>query len=192
MDAREFHMPDRDNGRDRRLGTIWEQNFCVMAARCGRSFTPHQWGRNQSAQWYCHWGMNGQIHPLLLPDVTIWSAPGEHHEVKHKNPADGDYGLEEYRLKGLLAFGEETRRPVMYTIHDWQRAGAKHSTDPMPNRLSDWLTVDVRDLEKYLETNPKSSVPFPTWVNGCKESRPGFFWPSRLWRPLAEWWKVTK
>jgi len=193
FDVRDFDgMSNRDNGRDRSIGRIWERQFCVLAARYGRSFTPHQWNRETAAQWWCHWGMNGQIHPLLLPDCTIWTAPGEHHEIKHKNATDsGCYGLEVYRLNALVGFRTVTRQPVLYTIHDWQDAGARCSSEPMLNKLEHWWTVDVKTLHDDITQHPREAPPFPTWVNGRRESRPGYFWPKTLWRSLADWWRVS-
>lgn len=184
-------MVGRDNGHDRQLGHQWERNFCTLAAHRRKSFTPHQIGREQSAQWYAPQA-NG-LNPVLLPDATIWSAPGEHHEIKHKSATNPGcvcrcYGLEKYRFDALVLFRHETNQPVLYTIHDWELAGAKRSSDPMPNQIEHWRTVDVLELADYVAAEHLEPVSFPTWVNGRAQSRPGYFWPTTLWVPLEWWW----
>jgi len=184
---------DRDNTHDRHIGQKWERNFCALAADHQKSFTAHQIGRDQSAQWYKR-HPNG-IHPLLLPDATIWSAPGEHHEIKHKRATHPGrayrcYGLEKYRLDALVMFRHETQQPVMYTVHDWELAGATSSSAPMLNRIDHWLTADVLDLAEYVKDEHLGTVPFPTWVNGQMRNRPGYFWPTTCWVSLRWWWGV--
>lgn len=188
MDVMQLLYGHRDNGSDRGLGRKWEAAFCTLAARFGRSFTAQQIGRVDAAQWF-HSAPAGKINPCLLPDVTIWTAPGEHHEIKHKSPTrSGCYGLEQYRLEALLAFAQETQQPVLYTIHDWQLAGASKSSDAIVNDIDHWRTVDVRVLADYITTERISPQIFPTYVDGRMEHRPGFFWPVDLWGPLGWWW----
>ena len=177
----------RDNLRDRELGKTWESRFCALAARHGKSFTPQQIGRDASATWYTPTS-NG-VNPVLLPDITIWTAPGEHHEIKHKNPASGCYGLECYRLDALVAFRRETGQPVLYTIHDWELAGAPNSRAPMVNNLDHWRTVDVIVLADYVTAEHLEKRSFPTWVNGRMTFKSGYFWPVELWAPLEWWWE---
>jgi hypothetical protein len=168
---------------------LWEANFCKLAAQHHRSFSPHQFClRDKAANWYRP--EKGQIYPLLLPDTTIWTAPGEHHEIKHKEPTKNwpCYGLEKYRLDALLAFAEETRQSVLYTIHDWRRAGASTSSEPMRNCIDDWLTCDVLVLADYIRAEHLTTNPFPTWYGGVPTTKPGYFWPTTLWRPLHWWW----
>ena len=178
----------QDNGRDRRMGARWERNFGCLAGQYGKSFTPHQVGRLIAANAYSYkdaWRL------LLLPDFTIWSAPGEHHEIKHKNPTRNGryYGLEKYRFDALTEFSVETRQTVLYTIHDWELAGATRSDDEMPNDIRHWLTADVIALAEYIRVHKVIPHPMNTWVNGQPTTRPGYYWPTRLWQPLATWWR---
>lgn len=135
-----------DNKRDRATGAYWERQFCRLATRYGRFLTPHQIGRpGQSASAY---GLDsGHWRTLLLPDITVWSAPGEHHEIKHKNKnRHGNYGLETYRLDALMEFAQVTGQPVYYTIHDWELAGARSSVEQVPNDIAHWFCADVTQL----------------------------------------------
>ncbi len=184
MDVYDVIFAGRDNTSDRQLGKFWECRFCDLAGRRGKSFTPQQIGHAGSATWY-----TPARNPLLLPDVTVWTAPGEHHEIKHKNPAARCYGLECYRLEALVAFRLETAQPVLYTVHDWELAGAPNSRAPMPNDLAHWRTVDVIVLADYVTAECLEKRSFPTWVNGERQLRPGYFWPITLWQPLAAWWE---
>lgn len=178
-----------NNGEDRRLGERWERNFCLLAADAGKGFTPLQIGRPAAANWYKR-PAKQTWHSSLLPDVAVWTAPGEHHEIKHKNPTRGHYyGLEKYRLDALVDFRLETQQPVMYTIHDWELAGARSSRDPMPNRLEHWRTIDVLALEAYISAHVLFPVMMDTWVNGRVEKRLGYYWPVTLWQTLETWWR---
>jgi hypothetical protein len=173
-----------DNSADRALGMQWERNFCVLAARHKKAFTPLQIGRKEAANWHLLDGK--QWRNVLLPDVTIWTCPGEHHEIKHKNPTSyGSYGLEQYRLKALLAFQAETQQPVLYTIHDWDLSGDRNGVD---NHIDHWVTVDVSVLNNYISEHDLATASFKTYVKGKIETRPGFYWPTSLWIPLAQWW----
>lgn len=180
-------MKARDNGKDRALGEHWEREFCKLAASRGKTFTPHQIGRpGQSASAYCRG--DGDWSKLLLPDVTVWSAPGEHHEIKHKEPTfDGMIGLERYRLDALVRFANTTGQRVFYTIHDWRRAGATSSHQSIANRLDDWYCGDIAALSRGC-TKPGTST---SYINGeLTENVPTWYWSVRpLWfRSLAEVW----
>jgi len=176
-----------NNAADRALGEHWERQFCVLAAGRRKAFTPQQIGRTTAASWFLHDGMNWRT--TLLPDVTIWTCPGEHHEIKHKRPTStGKFGLEKYRLEALLAFQAETQQTVLYTIHNWALAGAENSGALMPNKIDDWQTVDVRALELYVLAEHLQPVFMDTWFHGEKVRRPGYYWPTFLWMPLARWW----
>jgi hypothetical protein len=179
-------MPHLDNnGRDRELGAKWERAFCGLAFSYGLTLTPNQLPRSSGAASWYRKGSAG-ISRFLLPDVAVWSAPGEHHEVKHKDPTRfGCYGLELYRLEALVAFAEEVQQAVLYTIHDWRLAGAATSADEMPNRIEDWRTVDVRELAAA----GAPATPMPTYLNGDPATVPGAYWPIDLWIPLADWWQ---
>ena len=176
-----------DNPADRRMGERWERNFCLLAAEYRKMFTPHQISRTGAAN--ASKCVDGDWQQFLLPDVTVWTAPGEHHEIKHKNPTgQGRYGLEKYRLDALVRFRLETNQPVLYTIHDWQLAGATSSDAEMPNDVQHWVTVDVLALDMYITEHHLPAWPMRTWVNGEREERDGYYWPTTLWQPLEHWW----
>lgn len=176
-----------DNKGDRATGEHWERQFCTMAARLGKVFTPHQIGKPGVAA--SAYGMEGgEWRQWLLPDVTVWSAPGEHHEIKHKNTTrDGCYGLEEYRLASLVRFANTTGQQVLYTIHDWQRAGCRSSREPCENRLQDWVFADIADLSRA--TAGVSSRRSPSYVNGERREVAVRYWSAAVhFRPLAMLW----
>lgn len=126
---------------------------------------------------------NGKYHSFLLPDITLWSAPGEHHEVKHKNPTrSGKFGLEKYRLEALIWFMCETRQNVFYTIHDHSLAGGREVKE---NRIEDWITVNILDLESSPDREEKRG---PTWCNGQRIEAIIYYWPTTCWIPLEDMW----
>lgn len=176
----------RNNGKDRATGEHWERQFCDLAARFGRTFTPHQIGRpNQSASAYSL-GPGGWS-TLLLPDVTVWSAPGEHHEIKHKNRTrDGMYGLERYRLDALVRFGNTTGQKIYYTIHDWELAGASSSEERVANDIRHWFVGDIADLSRGCTRRGEDW----TYYGGGQVKKEIWYWTaSRRWfRPLGEVW----
>lgn len=173
--------------RDRSVGQLWEEEkFPELIGQ----YRPGWFTRNQRRRDGAAVAERidaGELRRMLLPDVVIWSAPTEHHEIKHKNAtSQGMYGLEVYRFRALVEFAAETRQPVLYTIHDWELAGASSATEPMPNVLAHWLTIPTQLLEWRLP-KPRTS---PSWVNGEKRMVPTFYWPTDLWEPLADWWEV--
>lgn len=178
-----------NNAADRDLGAYWERRFCELASNRGVYLTPLQLVSSGTSAAAFHKRTDGSWHHLTLPDVTIWTAPGEHHEIKHKRPTpSGDYGLEVYRLNALLGFARETQQEVLYTIHDWSRAGAKGSRDDMRNSIEDWVTIPVKMLE-----GKGRRVKFPTWKGGRKvNDEPGYLWPASMWFDLSFWWADRK
>lgn len=169
-----------DLARDRRIGQYWERQFCLMAARRGLMFTPMQIGRKGSIVAFTldSTGWN----QFTLPDVTIWTAPGQHHEIKHKNPTRrGTFGLEQYRFNALMAFAQETEQQVLYTIHNHDLSGGR---DVKTNQIAHWITADVAALDEnwsYLWDGP-------SWVNGEKKIVSQYFWPIGMWRSLIDYW----
>lgn len=186
-----------DNAADRELGATWERHFCRMAEWYGKSFLPQQIGRTGAATW--RKGNRTQSQPALLPDITIFSWPGEHHEIKHKAPSKyrrregmGSYGYERYRLRPLVDFRLETQQPVFCTVHDWEAAGAHRSNESMPNVLQDWRVVDVMTLDTYITEQRLSPDWLGTWVNGQAQQREGYYWPVSLWVSLDLWWGLPE
>jgi hypothetical protein len=176
---------------DRKLGKKWERNFCALVAEHHRGcLTPHQFAQTGNAA-AAYWKSEEEWKVLLLPDITLWRAPGEHHEIKHKNPTPGSYrcyGLEQYRLEALYKFATETRQHILYTIHDWEKAGAKTSRDETPNRIEDWFTADISQLYEQ-RLSPSACY---TWRNGSRVLAPVHFWSVELWTPLKQWWDRSR
>ena len=176
---------------DRDTGAKWERNFGMLVGHYQKgSITPHQIGRPKlAAAAYTKDGNDWRS--LLLPDITIWRAPGEHHEIKHKDPTKSDipcYGLEGYRFKALCEFALETRQTVLYTIHDWRLAGALDSRAPMRNNIEDWIAADVL----MLKDNITMTRDGPSYVNGAKKIVPCHYWATSLWIPLARHWGIEQ
>lgn len=176
-----------DNSTDRETGAHWEAEFCRMARRYGKFFTPHQFGHGRSAMFY------GGDSQWTLPDITIWSAPGEHHEIKHKRSTqDGMYGLERYRLDALIRFANTTGQQVFYTIHDWEMAGADDSQERVSNDPDHWLAADIATLSRGHTRISRDS----TYYNGILREVEVLYWtadPSRKHRwfvPLPEIWQL--
>lgn len=163
---------------DREVGAYWERQFCVMARDNGFMFSPLQIGRDKSAVAYKGRAWN----VLTLPDVVIWTFPGQHHEIKHKNPTRrGEYGLERYRFDALRAFALETEQDVLYTIHNHDLAGGR---DVKTNDLAHWFTARIVDLDGQWS----GEATLPSWVNGKRKQVPIYFWPQEAWTPLACYW----
>lgn len=157
-----------------------------MAGERGLMFSPLQIGRKGSA--VALWYEDETERHLTLPDVTIWTCPGQHHEIKHKNPTAGGYfGLEQYRLEALLRFADSTGQSVLYTIHNHGLSGG---TDSPVNNIAHWFTIDVKKLNgtwKYIDRNGTS------WINSVKTHPVTIcYWHNRLWRPLSELWSGMK
>lgn len=173
-----------DNKSDRKKGEIWERNFCNLAANYGYTFTPMQIGREKSAQAFSF--SNKAWNHSTLPDITIWTYPGEHHEIKHKSPTRNHcFGLEVYRYNALYEFAKLTKQNVMYTIHNHEWSGGTNSE---VNDIKHWLTVDVMDLYGRYEAVQEDGI---SWVNGQKKTNvPIIYWHIGLWQPLEVWWAV--
>lgn len=145
-------------------------------------FSPLQIGHKGSA---IAWSRtDGTWNPFTLPDVTIWTYPGQHHEIKHKNPTSGGrYGLERYRFDALLAFARETQQDVMYTIHNHDLSGGRNGT---VNSIDHWFTVNVLHLDGEWQHIDENGV---SYVNGKAETGiPILYWDMHLWLPLGWYW----
>lgn len=171
-----------DNIADRKLGEYWERRFCEIAAEFGFVFSPLQIGRDIAAAAF--WLEGKKWNQFTLPDITIWTAPGQHHEIKHKNPTrSGRFGLEAYRFHALLDFAKITKQAIMYTIHNHDLSGGRNSPD---NHITHWFTANVKDLDdKFFVSNN------PSWVNGKKvDNVTTYYWPVELWQPLTAFWAL--
>lgn len=175
-----------DLNADRALGKKWETKFCRVAAQFGRSFTAHQIGREYSAKAISHNGK--KYYPSTLPDITIWTAPGEHHEVKHKDQTSNlEFGLEQYRLDALIWFRRETQQRVFYTIHDYGKQpfttrGERKNSDV--NDPLHWVTCDVEEMAQTI-TRTKLGQ---SWVNGRPQEVLIHYWRAFKFRPLSGNW----
>ena len=181
------HCGDLDG--DRAIGTFWEHEFCKLATRYNRSFTAHQIGRPKSAQAF--YRENGKYRPMTLPDITIWTRPGEHHEVKHKYPTlDGMFGLERYRLDALLWFAEETGQSVYYTIHNYALQDGDLSLEKKKqlktNLAEHWLTCAVPELAQCID----KQKPGFSYVNGQKKEVDICYWTTSKFQPVVWLWKA--
>jgi hypothetical protein len=163
---------------DRALGEKWEKNFGQLALQHGLVVTAHQIGRNQSA---CAWYLeNGQKRRVILPDVVVWNAPGQHHEIKHKNPTRrGEFGLETYRFDCLRWLQQTTKQPVFYTIHNHDLSGGRNGVD---NRLEHWVTASVSILEG---TWARKDEEGDSLCNGRRIQTEILYWETDLFVPLA-------
>lgn len=163
-----------DVGIDRRLGEYWERVFCCMMAERGKMFTPMQIGRSTSVAAFSK--TNGKWNRFTMPDVTVWTAPGEHHELKHKTTTKyGSFGLELYRLDALVAFARETAQSVRYTIHDHH--GLRNDKT---NRLQDWCSADVLTL-----ANAEHQCHWgDSYVSGVRKRVQILYWNIRWFSPL--------
>ena len=175
-----------DNSSDRTKGAYWEREFCKLAADSGYIFTPLQLGRASSASAYSR--ISGTWKHLTLPDITVWTYPGQHHEIKHKDPTyNGCFGLEKYRFDALFSFADITKQDVMYTIHNHALNGG---TDNKENHLEHWFTANILELNHKQASTQSNGT---SWVNGQKKSNiPIYYWNIDLWKPLAEYWKVSE
>lgn len=168
---------------DRELGEFWERQFCVMAGTYGMVFTPNQLKKQGSASAFQL--RDGSWHHWALPDITVWTAPGQHHEVKHKRPTEwGSYGLEAYRLDYLLRFSEITGQDVYYTIHN--HALAEGGKFGRKNDIDHWFTCEATLLKERIEREKWG----PSWVGGEKKVVPICYWGIRHFRPLKTLWDI--
>ena len=164
----------QDLSGDRALGEYWERMFCQEMVRRGKSLTPLQIGRSNSAQWFQPRGE--EWNRFTLPDVVIWTSPGKHYEIKHKTVnKHGKYGLEKYRFEALTAFADETRQSVLYAIHDHR--GDRGNKQ---NKLADWGVADISTLARAGGQEFWGN----SWVGGEQKRVPILYWPAELWRPL--------
>lgn len=155
---------------DRKLGDIWEANFCQLMCP-GTIVVRHQKDRHGSAV-YGEVQPDGRITWRPSPDVTAWHGRGitTHHEIKHKNAHRGVlFGLEEYRLASLLEFQRRSGQGVYYTIHDHDCSGGRLS--PL-NDIKHWVTQTVESLSKNLD----DKFPCPTYRNGKRVTEMTLFW----------------
>ena len=174
---------------DRALGDYWERQFCALAANYGRAFTAHQIGRQKSAQAFYRDG--GKYHPLTLPDITIWTRPGEHHEIKHKDATRlNDFGLERYRLDALLWFAEETGQSVYYTIHDHGLQSfetREQRRECRTNTREHWLTCSVVELADNITRTDWGESYVRNEARGDVER---CYWHRSLFQPVIWLWSA--
>jgi hypothetical protein len=163
---------------DRKLGEQWERNFGQLALQHGLTVTAHQIGRKESASAWCF--ENGQKRHVILPDVVVWSCPGQHHEIKHKNPTRrGEFGLEAYRFDSLRWFQKTTKQPVFYTIHNHDQAGGR---DGKENLLEHWVTASVSILDGTWTREDEHGT---SYCNGRATKTKILYWETDLFAPLG-------
>ena len=159
-----------DVNGDRKLGDIWESNFCQLLSP-GTLVARHQKDRHGSAV-YGEVQPDGRIVWRPSPDVTAWHGRGitTHHEIKHKNAHRGAiFGLEEYRLESLVEFQTKSGQPVYYTIHDHDCSGGRFG---ITNDIKHWLTQTIESLSREWDDKFRC----PTWRNGKRVKEMTVFW----------------
>lgn len=172
---------------DRQIGDYWEREFARMALRYGRSFTGNQWDKTKSAVAHSmdfSMPRNKRYKSWTLPDITVWTKPGEHHEIKHKEPTKyGAFGLEKYRFEALLWMAEETGQNVFYTIHNHALNGGRSNKENNPDH---WFTANVLTLK----TAKRREAIGPSWVNGEKKQVIIYYWDASNWVRLLDLWRL--
>lgn len=163
---------------DRALGERWEKKFGQLALRHGLTVTAHQIGRKSSASaWHFE---NGEKRHVILPDVVVWSFPGQHHEIKHKNPTRrGEFGLEAYRFDSLRWFQKTTKQPVFYTIHNHDLSGGREGQE---NQLDHWVTASVSILDGTWTREDDNGS---SYCDGQTIKTKILYWETDLFIPLA-------
>lgn len=175
-----------DNAGDRKVGELWERHFARLAMEQGWAVTAHQIGRTAGAATAITLSSTNNFRQILMPDLTVWSPKTQHHEIKHKNPTrNGEYGLEQYRLELLLDFATRTNQDLMYTIHDWELAGARGSREEIRNRIEHWRTVDLLALSKLPNRIDENGI---SYCNGQRTETCICYWPVDYWVPLSHYW----
>jgi hypothetical protein len=170
---------------DRKLGEYWERQFCFLAGNHGFAFTRNQANKAEAAlAWERR--ADGKWDTYTLPDVSFWTTPGQHHEIKHKSPTRyGCYGLEKYRFDALIWFAGTTGQPVFYTIHDHALSGGRDCTF---NSIEHWRTASVTFLADNIQQTSFGS----SWVDGVRKSVLIHYWPTSLWKPLGTIWEAPE
>lgn len=164
------HVHCGDVSGDRKLGDIWEANFCQLLSP-GVLLFRHQKDRTGSAI-YGEVQPDGRIIWRPSPDVTVLHGRGitTHHEVKHKNATrKGFFGLEEYRFESLMQLQGNSGHGVYYTIHDHDCSGGRTS---QLNDIKHWVTQTIESLSKEFDER----FTCPTLRNGKRETAMTMFW----------------
>jgi len=173
-----------DNAADRATGALWERKFQLMMVNQGFLVTMHQLRKSGSAIAVTR--VSGNVKAFTLPDASVWDAPGFDAEIKHKDPtSQNTFGLEEYRLKSLVAFARRSGRCVQYVVHDYSRCpgGTRADRKSYPeSQIEHWITADVLDLYSN-RTDPRWGT---SYVNGQPKRVPIHYWPTSLWVPVAD------
>ena len=184
-----------NNKNDRAVGAYWEKQFCAMAINnYGLALTPLQIGMRGSAVFKVK-NLRDNIKPYntyTLPDITVWTAPGQHHEIKHKDPTvSNEFGLEVYRFNALLSFAQETKQNVYYTIHNYALTDGKTREQKKKNKKNNpdhWVTANVLDLEAGWKRTRQGY----SWVNAEKKLVDIHYWDAGYWGKLIDIWMKPK
>jgi hypothetical protein len=174
------HIHCGDVGGDRKLGEVWESNFCELIPS-GCIFIRHQKDRDGSSV-YGEVGNQGIVTWRPSPDVTVWHGKSvtSHHEIKHKNAHAGLlFGLEKYRMDGLMDFQKKTGQTVYYTIHDHDCSGGRNGTE---NDIKHWVTQTIESLASEHDRG----WPCRTYRNGVAFEEMTLFWHRSRFEPLED------
>lgn len=173
-----------DNAADRKIGAQWELNYQQIMVERGYLVTMHQVDRNGAAIAVCR--VKSDVKRFLLPDASVWDAPGFDSELKHKDPTNaGKFGLEDYRLRSLYAFAKRTKRRVHYTIHNYALCPGATRAERKAydgNHIEHWITADIMTLWD----NRNEMRVGPSWVNGERRIVNLQYWPVEMWTPLGD------
>jgi hypothetical protein len=166
--------------RDRRLGDIWESNFCGLLPD-GCSFIRHQKDRN-AASVFGVVDPGGVIRLSPSADVSVWWGRGitTHHEIKHKNATRGGlFGLERYRINSLCEFMQRVGQDVHYTIHDHDCSGGPHGE---VNDIKHWLTLSLQALLSDVDDKRKSA----SYRNSDRVMEMTYYWHRSRFNTLED------
>ena len=193
-----FKRPDNPNHcsdvlADRHWGEEVENEFIRLCLREG--FVAHRMQENRNKFGAkIHILINGKDNFVVAPDIALWGRDENGtrdrstlHEIKAKYPTmSGEFGLEEYRLRGIFLINRIVR--IFYTIKVVVRDGIPNTEKGKwailkycPEWSGTWITCSFDDLFAH---GGRTAI-FPSYVGGRKENEVmQFFWPISLWRPI--------
>lgn len=142
----------------REVGSKWEKEFAKIVGARGALYCLHQEDRDKSATF--HFYEDGTLKSKPLPDVTVFTSPGFHAEVKHKSPTrTGWIGLERHRIAAMRMLADASGQHVLYVVH-------RSDTD-------EWIACSIKRFERLAEREMMS----PSLVCGVMQSVPTVYTP---------------
>lgn len=154
---------NRDQGRDRELGRLWESKFGEIIVEFG--FSMHK-------------------TPPPGVDGMIWEETGQaiHVQMRHKAPflwADVGlcWGYEKYRVVNDLKIVRQGGI-ALYVIHDHSRLGRMSEI----NELNDWVAQDIGCLAACVDLERVG----PTYYGDSYVRKSIYYWTIDKFQPLSE------